>query len=93
MTAVEEYYEIVKDRYNIDFNHFKIICHSPFKFLREIISSGILKNVRFQYFGNFEVSSSRVKYCKKTLEENYKNGLISQRRYEERLKVYNNYEI
>ena len=69
MTAVEEYYETVKDRYNIPLDHFKIICTSPFKFLRNVISTGVLKNIRFQYFGNFEVCSSRVKFCKKTLEE------------------------
>lgn len=93
LTAIEEYYETVKGEYNIPFEHFKIICNSPFKFLRNIISSGILKNIRFQYLGCFEVSPSRVKYCKKTLEENFEKGLISERRYKERIKVYDNYKI
>lgn len=92
-TNVEEYFEIVKDKYDIDLEHFKIICTSPFKFLKEIMSSGVLKNIRFQYLGNFEVSSGRVKYSKKSLQENFDKGLISERRYKERMKVLDNYEV
>ena len=64
----------------------------PFKFLKKIISSGILKNIRLQYLGTFEVSKNRVNYSKKMLQENYDNNVISEVRYKDRMKVLNNYE-
>jgi len=92
LTNIEQYYNEVKDKYDIDFEHFKIICNTPFKFLKRIMASGVLKNIRFQYLGNFEVAKSRVEYSKKTLQENYDNNVISHTRYCERMKVLNNYE-
>jgi|SRR6187402_3647511 len=89
---IEQYYEEVKDKYDLDLEHFKIICNSPFVLLKRIMTLGIMKNMRFQYFGNFEVSASRVKYSKIQLIKNYENQLISKHRYEERIKVLNNYE-
>lgn len=89
---IEQYYETVKDQYNIDLEHFKIICTAPFKHVKQIMSSGTLRNIRLQFLGVFEVSQSRVKYSKKTLTDNYNNKLISEKRYTERLKVLNSYE-
>ena len=64
---VEEFYEEIKNTYpDISLNEFRIICNSPFKFIKEIINRGVLKNVRLQYFGVFEVMPSRVKYSLKT---------------------------
>ena len=89
---IEEYWEEVKDQYDIPFEEFKLVCRTPFKFAKEIMSSGILKNIRFKYFGVFEVSGSRVHYCKKSLESNYEKGVISEKHYTKRLNVLNNYE-
>ena len=92
-STIEQYYETVREQYpNIDLEHFKLICTAPFKLVKKVMSSGILRNIRLQYLGVFEVSQSRVKYSKRTLTENYENGLISERRYTERLKVLNSYE-
>lgn len=88
---VTQYFEEVNDLYDIDFEHFKRICLTPFIFVRNIISSGVLCNIRLQYFGVFEVSPSRVKYSKKTLEKNFKEGLIPEERYNRRITVLNNY--
>lgn len=89
---IEQYYETVKDQYNIDLEHFKIICTAPFKQVKRVMSSGILRDIRLQFLGVFEVSGSRVKYSKKTLTENFKNKLISEKRYLDRLNVLNSYE-
>jgi hypothetical protein len=93
ITNIEQYYQQVKDKYDMDFVDFKIICSSPFIFLKKIMSSGVLKNIRLQYLGTFEVSPSRVMYSKKTLQQNYDNNLISKERYEQRMKILNNYEL
>jgi hypothetical protein len=92
-SVIEEYFEEVGDQYNIDLQHFKLICNTPFRFVKKIMSSGVLENIRIQYLGIFKVSPSRVHYSKKTLQENFDNGLISEKRYTDRFKVLSNYEI
>lgn len=89
---VEEFYEEIKNTYlDIPLNEFRIICNSPFKFTKEVINRGTLKNVRLQYFGIFEVMPSRVKYSLKTLEENFKNNKISEDRYLKRKTILERY--
>ena len=90
---IEQYYELIKERYpDITLEHFKLICTAPFKQIKRVMSSGVLRDIRLQFFGVFEVSGSRVKYSKKTLTENFENNLISEKRYTDRLKVLDSYE-
>jgi len=90
---IEQYYEQVKEQYpNITLEHFKIICTAPFKQVKRVMSSGVLKDIRLQFLGVFEVSQSRVKYSKKTLIENFESGVITEQRYLDRLKILNSYE-
>lgn len=93
LNNIEEYYEEVKEIYGIEFKQFKDICLSPFLLVKEVISGGSLKNIRLQYFAVFEASASRIKYSKKTLEENFAKGVISEERYNRRIKILNNYEV
>lgn len=89
---IEEFYEEVKHIYpDLSIDEFKIICNSPFKFTKEVINRGTLKNIRFQYFGVFEVMPSRVKYSLKTLEENFKTNKITEDRYNKRKEILENY--
>ena len=89
---IEEFYEEVKHIYpDLSINEFRIICNSPFSFAKQVINRGTLKNVRFQYFGVFEVMPSRVKYSLKTLEENFKNNKISEDRYLKRKAILERY--
>ena len=90
---VEEFYEEIKNTYpDLSLTEFKLICNSPFKFTKEVINRGTLKNVRLQYFGIFEVMPSRVKYSLKTLENNYETGKITEERYNKRKEILGNYE-
>lgn len=90
---IEEFYEEVKHIYpDLSIDEFKIICNSPFSFTKQVINRGTLKNVRFQYFGVFEVMPSRVKYSLKTLEENFKANKISEERYNKRKEILEAYE-
>ena len=90
---IEEFYEENKHIYpNLSINEFKLICNSPFKFTKEVINRGTLRNIRFQYFGVFEVMSSRVKYSLKTLTENFKSNKITEERYNKRKEVLERYE-
>ena len=90
---IEEFYEETKHLYpSISLSEYRNICNSPFKFTKEVINRGTLKNIRFQYFGVFEVIPSRVKYSLKTLENNYKTGKITEERYNKRKEILENYE-
>ena len=51
---VEEYYEQIKDEYP-ELNKVREACRFPFKFTREKIIEGELKDIRFKYFGSFKV--------------------------------------
>ena len=89
---IEEFYEENKHIYpDLSISEFRLICNSPFKFTKEVINRGTLRNIRFQYFGVFEVMPSRVKYSLKTLENNYKTGKITKERYNKRKNILENY--
>ena len=90
---IEEFYEENKHIYpDLSISEFRLICNSPFKFTKEVINRGTLRNIRFQYFGVFEVIPSRVKYSLKTLEENFKTNKISEERYNKRKEILEAYE-
>lgn len=89
---IEEFYEENKHIYpDLSISEFRLICNSPFKFTKEVINRGTLRNIRFQYFGVFEVMPSRVKYSLKTLEENFKTNKISEERYNKRKEILERY--
>ena len=89
---IEEFYEENKHTYpDLSIGEFRIICNSPFKFIKEVINRGVLKNVRLQYFGVFEVMPSRIKYSLKTLEENFKTNKITEDRYNKRKEILERY--
>ena len=89
---IEEFYEETKHLYpNLSISEYRIICNSPFNFVKQVINRGILKNIRFQYFGVFEVMPSRVKYSLKTLENNYKTDKITEERYNKRKEILERY--
>ena len=93
LVNIEEFYEELKEEYpELTLSDFNNICRGPFRFIKEVISSGELKDIRLQYFGIFQVSKSRVKYNKKMLEENYKKGNIPESRYFKKKKILENYE-
>lgn len=92
LTNIEEYFQEVGEEYNIEFDEFKKICLTPFLFIKEVMSSGKLKDIRLQYFGIFKVSPSRVTFSKKAIKENFDKGLISEDRFNKRMEVLNNYE-
>lgn len=90
---IGEFYEETKHLYpNLSVNEYRIICNSPFSFVKQVINRGTLRNIRFQYFGVFEVMPSRVKYSLKTLEENFKTKKITEDRYNKRKEILEAYE-
>jgi nucleoid DNA-binding protein len=76
---IEEYYESIKDKYpHLSYSDVEHICRSYFKVLKEEMTKGTLKTVRFKYFGTFNVYRSRaiglLNKTKKMHEENKVNA-------------------
>ncbi len=93
LTNIEEYYKEVSQQYpGLTLAQFNDICKYPFKFVKEVMSSGDLKDIRLKYFGVFEVSSSKVKFVKKNIKKSFAKGNISKERYEKKLKILESYE-
>lgn len=93
LSNVEEYWDMVEDQYDITFEEFKRVCTSPFRFIKDSMASGILRNIRVKYFGVFTVSVRRVKFSRINLEKNYKSKVISEEHYKKRKKVLDSLKI
>lgn len=89
---IEEFYEHVKDDYGISFEEFKLICNTPFRFIKDLSNNNVLRDFRLKYFGVFKVSESKVKHYKKNLLLSYQNGTISERYYKQKIKTIKEYE-
>lgn len=93
LSNIEEYWDMVEDQYDITFEEFKGVCISPFKFIKDSMASGVLRNIRIKYFGVFTVSVRRVKFSKINLEKNYKSKVISEKHYKKRIKVLDSLKV
>lgn len=91
-TIIEDFFELKGAKFDITFEECKLICNSVFKFVKDIINKGSLKNIRLQYFGIFKVSGSRVKYSQDALQNKFKNKNMTNENFEKRNKILNNYK-
>lgn len=90
---IQEYFDEISPEYpDIDYKEFEKICRGPFKFIKEVMSSDKLKNIRLQYFGVFEISRGRINHVKKQLDINLKEEKISKEKYNRKMTILNSYE-
>lgn len=87
---IEDYYNEIKNEYDISYEEFKLICTSPFKMLKESLNKHEFVDFRFKYLGTFTVSKNRIKYSLKSLDKKLSKGTISNKMYEERKKQLEN---
>lgn len=92
MNLIEKFWELKGVEYGISIEEFKLICYSPFKYIKKAISTGLMIDLRIIYLGEFKVSSARLKYNKSSLEEGYIKGNISEVVYNKRMTILNNYK-
>lgn len=69
-----------------------LICSSPFKFFKQVMNEGILKNLRIKYLGTIEVNKPMIKYTKKITEDRLAKGHINEDQYNKKMKLLNSYE-
>lgn len=92
MNLVEKFWELKGVEYGIPIEEFKLVCYSPFKYIKRVISEGLMIDLRIIYFGEFKVSGARLKHNKNSLEKGYVEGSISEEIYKKRMAILNNYK-
>ena len=65
---INEFYKIIGSS-DITLEQAKDICYGPWRFLKEEMESGELSEVRFKYFGTFQVYPGRAKNMLVKLKE------------------------
>lgn len=89
---IEEFYSSTDLKEHFTLEQMKQICSSPFSMLKRVMNSYELKEVRFEYFGVFTVSPSKVKYYKQNLINKYEKGGMSEEVFYKKIKVIEAYE-
>lgn len=90
--AIEEYYNEVKDKYpDIPFEKFKLICRTPWLYIKRCIQSTEMPIIHIKFFGKFRVFSHRVIKSLKACGTSYKNNRITIEEYEARKKFLTGY--
>ena len=78
---VEEFSRVNEHAQNLSAKQIKDIVYAPWRFFKQEMESGELPEVRFKYFGKFQVKLNRAKYMLKKLEIDYKNDKFAEERY------------
>lgn len=65
---INEFYKTIGNS-DITLEQAKDICYGPWRFLKEEMESGELSEVRFKYFGTFQVYPGRAKNMLVKLKE------------------------
>lgn len=76
---------------DLTLNDLRRICFTPFLFLRKIMQSNVLTEIRFKYLGVFLVSSRKAKTNLDKAEIRYAKGLITQEEFYEIKNMVDNY--
>jgi hypothetical protein len=79
---VEEFYNLNKDKFpDITLEQAKDICYGPWRFLKKEMESGELSEVRFKYFGSFQVYPGRAKNMLENIKERFKFNKINKEEF------------
>lgn len=79
---IKEFFKKMQDKYpNISIEQAKDICYGPWRFLKSEMESGELSEVRFKYFGTFQVYKGRAKNLLIKLEKQFEENKISEKEY------------
>lgn len=79
---IEEYFIKIADQYpSLTLEECKEICNAPWRFLKKEIESGELPEVRFKYFGTFQVYKGRAEMMLYNLKQRFKFHKIEPKQY------------
>lgn len=79
---IEQYFIGIADKYpSLTLEECKEICFAPWRFLKQEIESGELPEVRFKYFGTFQVYPGRAENMLYNLKERFRYHKIDPKQY------------
>ena len=79
---IEEYFITIADQYpSLTLEECKEICNAPWRFLKQEVESGELPEVRFKYFGTFQVYKGRAEMMLYNLKQRFKFHKIEPKQY------------
>ena len=80
--VIEEYFIKIADQYpSLTLEECKEICNAPWRFLKQEVESGELPEVRFKYFGTFQVYQGRAEMMLYNLKQRFKFHKIDPKQY------------
>lgn len=79
---LKEFFEELEEEYpDLTIEQVKEICHTPWRFLKKEMESGELPEVRFKYFGTFQVYTGRAKMMLKNMKVRFQKQQIDPKQY------------
>jgi hypothetical protein len=66
---------------NLTLEQIRDICYGPWKFLKQEMESGELPEIRFKYFGSFQVYRGRAELMLYNLKQRFKSNNIDHKQY------------
>ena len=79
---IEEFYNKNIDKFpGLTLEQYKEICFTPWRFLKQEIESGELPEIRFKYFGTFQVYKGRAENMLYNLKQRFKFRKIEPKQY------------
>ena len=91
--VVDQFYEEIKaDFPSLSKEQIRDIVYAPFAVLKKVIQGDVLSVVRFQYLGTFYVSLKKVDYLLRKLDKDLDSGQVTQKKYFEKKKMYEDYK-
>lgn len=82
--GIKEYFEEVKDKYNIPFDHFSMICKAPFLFFRKMMELPELPIINIKYLGKFIIQAGQAKKIINALNRQLSSGVITKEQFDRR---------
>jgi len=79
---IVEFHKKMSEKYSdISLEQAKDICYGPWRFLKAEMENGELQEVRFKYFGTFQVYPGRAKNMLVKLKERFRFNKIARTEY------------
>lgn len=79
---MEEFYTKNLSKFpDLTLEEFKEVCYSPWRYLKQEMESGELPEIRFKYFGTFQVYKGRAENMLHNLKQRFKFHKIDPKQY------------
>lgn len=90
--TIDTFQEKIKEQYpDITREQLKEICSGPFQMLKNEMTKGSFKAIRFQFFGMFVVYPKNINDILQRMTKNFEKGLIPEDNFNKQKKILTDY--